>query len=637
MKLFQRKSQNAEESQNSGITSHWLWYGIGIYIIVFSVLSILKYESFAASVYDLGIMIQTIWNTSKGWILQESINMGYPMMRFWMAHWEFIYLPVALIYKIFPSPYTILIIQTIVIALGALPVYWLAREKLNDSKVALIFAAGYLLHPAIQNANLCDVHGVTFAATFLMFSFYYLQNKRFVKFIIFGALALLSREDAALVLFMMGLYTFFIMKDKKKGLIIAAVSLAWFLIWYKRMTIRAWLGLPDFVIMEGAEAHWDHLKNISSDPLYLIKFLAKKYNIRYFFYLFGPMALVSFLSPTHLLIASPILAINLLSSYYYTHEVEHYYSVIIAGFVVVSAIYGLKNISDYIAKRGIKLRYVAYVILLYSLFFFFIKSNVFDFRKWEITEHHKVIKDVISSIPEEASVSAENGLAVQVAERREIYVFDDNVGKVDYILYDFYASSISIFTRSSFVFPLYWPDNERIREIMRDPSYGIVKFVDGVCLFKKGADHEYGIRLLHHAVNEDIGIVLNKEISPGIYCKGYSTFNVLRYFTQPDKLGAIIWKRAIHFSTYWSVKELISNDLRMYIRFQNEDMVFEKEHDPVFGLHPIRDWDGNELIRDEVYWEIPEEAAKGMYHVYIAIANDSEDADYHYCFNIEVD
>ena len=72
------------------------------YIIILSYLCILRFESFSASVYDLGIMIQTIYNTSNGKILQESVNKGYPMIRFWMAHWEFIYIVVAIFFKIFP-------------------------------------------------------------------------------------------------------------------------------------------------------------------------------------------------------------------------------------------------------------------------------------------------------------------------------------------------------------------------------------------------------------------------------------------------------------------------------------------------------------------------------------------------------
>ena len=264
-----------------------LWGGIGLYIAGISYLCILRMESFSANVHDLGIMIQTVWNTSKGWILQESVNMGFPMMRFWMAHWEFIYIPIAFIYKIFPSPYTILILQTLVVSSGALPIYWLARERLNDERIAITFSIGYLLYPAIQNANINDIHGVTFAAPFLMFAFYYLQKRKISLFAIFAGLAIISREDSALILFMMGLYAAFILKEKKLGAIVALTGFLWFFVWYERMAIRSMLGLPAFAIMEGAEAHWDHLSNVAHDPFYIFSFLAKKHNIRYFFLFSG--------------------------------------------------------------------------------------------------------------------------------------------------------------------------------------------------------------------------------------------------------------------------------------------------------------------------------------------------------------
>ncbi|MBD3289330.1 DUF2079 domain-containing protein, partial [candidate division KSB1 bacterium] len=321
--------------------------GILVYIFCMSALSILRYESFTAVVYDLGIMIQTIWNTANGHLLQESVNMGQPMLRFWMAHWEFIYLFVALIYKIIPSVWTILTVHTIVIALGALPVYWLAKEKLKHELTAVIFAFAYLLYPAVQNGNLNDIHGVTFAAPFLLFAFYFLQKRSYGWFAFHAFFAIISREDSALLLIMMAGYAFFFMKERKVGAITAIMCAAWFLVWYERMAIRAMLGLPEFIIMEGAETHWDHLANVKNDSLYVVKFLAKKYNIRYFLNLFGPLFFLSLLSPSTLLIAAPMFAINLLSSYYYTHDVAHHYSATIVPFIFISAIYGTKNLLEF--------------------------------------------------------------------------------------------------------------------------------------------------------------------------------------------------------------------------------------------------------------------------------------------------
>ena len=568
--------------------------------------------------------------------------MGFPMMRFWMAHWEFIYLPVALIYKIFSTPYTILIIQTIAVAFGALPLYWLAKEKLNDGLASIIFPISYLLYPAIQNANLCDVHGVTFAAPFLLFTFYYLQKRDNKKFIIFAIIALCCREDSALIIFMMGLYSFFIMKDRKLGSLIVIVGLSWFFIWYERMAIRSLFNLPAFNIMEGADTHWSHVGNIKSDPLYLIKFLAKKYNINYFFYLFGPVALLSFFSPTTLLIASPIFAINLLSSYFYTHDIEHYYSSTIAPFIFISAIYGANNLFEFLQSRRkffIKFNYILFSVLGLSLFFFFIKSNVFDVKKWKVTEHHKIIKKIIKTIPKDASVSAEVKLAVHAAERHEIYVFNDNVNTVDYILYDFYAPEVNLITRKSFTLPYAWPNNDSILKVIENPEFGIVHYEDGICLLKRNAPFGEGLCKLALASSSEIKNKINLEIFSGIHCKGYNIFNTLRYYYSVEKLGGIYWKRSLHFTCFWNTDQELSENYIFKYKIQNRDQVFYKEFYPVYSFFPTSIWKTDDLIRDEIFWEIPETAKPGEYQVSVCIISDKNkeaENDYSYLFNIQL-
>ncbi len=596
--------------------------GIAGYIVTITYLSILRMESFSASVYDLGIMIQTIWNTSQGHWLQESVNMGYPMMRFWMAHWEFIYVLIALCYKILPSAYTILFLQTAVVALGALPIYWLAKQKLNHEPIAFAFALGYLLYPAIQNANLADVHGVTFAAPFLLYAFYFLLQQKKGLFTLFAALAILSREDSALILFMMGGYAFFELRQRKQGLLIAAVAGLWFLLWYQRMTIRALLGLPEFVIMEGAEAHWDHLGHMAQDPFYLFKFLAKKYNIYYFIFLFGPVLLLSFFDPKTLLIASPMFAINLLSSYYYTHDVEHYYSATIAAFIFISAIMGTRRLLGYFDDAGSqrhRLNYLAMALIAAALAFFAIKSNVFDVKKWQVTDHHRVIKKIMRLIPPGASLSAEHKLLVHTAARRELYVFNDNVGAVDYILYDFYAPRVNIVSRKQFNIPFTWPDNDSIRKVLRDPRYGIVAFEDGVCLLQKGANYEAGLQMLALAQEKEISQPGPKEIAPNLKFLGYRPHETLRYYYEVSRLGDIAWKRALHITCYWQSTLAQSEATSLLFRMQHDSTSFYKSQVPVFGLYPLAQWPSDEIIRDELFWELPDSARPGSYQLSVSL------------------
>lgn len=632
------KTKGATRKSDRSVQFFMLWGLIIVYVIVFSYLSILRYRSYQTSVYDLGTMIQVIWNTSKGWFLQDSINMGYPMTRFWMAHWEFIFILVAVIFKMIPHAFTILILQTIALALGALPLYWLGKKITHDKSTAVTFSFAYLMYPAIQNANLADVHGVTFAAPLLIFTFYYLFKKNFKLFYLFAFLSLMCREDSALLLITMGVYAFFVLKEKKHGLIVATVSLIWFLIWFQRLKIRSLLGLPEFDIMAGADTHWSHLGQLFHDPLYLFKFWAKQYNILYFIYIFVPVIFLSFFEWKILLIATPIFIINLISSYYYTHDVEHYYSVTVAPFVFISAIFGLQKVYEFFRKKLIH-RYKERVIrenvlsigstliLVLAIVFFFIKSNVLDVRQWKVTEHHHVINSVVKLIPADASVSAEHGLVPQVARRHEIYVFNDKVGKVDYILYDFYAPSVRLVTRSSFHVPFYWPDNDSIRSVIKNKQYGVIHYEDGVCLFQKGADYEAGRRELAIDVGSAIETFSEKEILPPFEFMGYNQFPLLKAYRPIENSEAIKWSYAIHFTSFWTTKDSLTKDYQVVFKFQLGEQVYYLTHEPVFGVFPTSNWLPNEIVKDETFWELPESAASGQYEIFAAFT-DREQSEF---------
>jgi|GEM_PF-1295443 len=620
------KAKGAPRKTDRSLQFFIVWGMIIIYVVVFSYLSIYRYRSYQTSAYDLGTMIQVIWNTSKGWFLQDSINMGYPMSRFWMAHWEFIFVLVAAIFKVIPHVYTILILQTIVVALGALPLYWIGKLITHDKSTAATFSFAYLMYPAIQNANLADVHGVTFAAPLLMFTFYYLMKKDIRRFYIFAALSLMCREDSALLLVAMAIYMIFVVKEKKHGLIVAAVSAVWFLIWFQRLKIRAILGLPAFDIMAGAETHWSHLGQLAHDPWYLFKFWARKYNFLYFIYIFAPVAFLSFLGWRVLLIASPIFLINLISSYYYTHDVEHYYSATVTPFVFISAIYGLQWLNEFFVgklghrfkERSIRenvLSIAATFVLVLAIVMFFMKSNALDYRHWNITPHHGVIDRVVKLIPPNASVTAEHGLVPQVAMRREIYVFNDNIDKVDYILYDFYSPAVRLVTRSSFHVPYYWPDNDSIRAVIQNKDYGVIHYEDGVCLWQRGADYEKGRRELATDVGAAIETFIQKEITPPIEFMGYNQFPLLKAYHPIEGSEAIQWEYALHFTAFWSISRPLSENLQVIFRIQSGDQINYVVHDPVFGIFPTTDWQPNEIVKDEIFWQLPETAKSGVYQV----------------------
>ena len=84
-----------------------------------------------------------------------------------------------------------------VIALGALPVYWLAREatatgqhRVFPAAFGVAAALAYLLYPPLEAANLTEFHPVALAPTFFLFAFYYLWRRAYWRYGLFALLAM---------------------------------------------------------------------------------------------------------------------------------------------------------------------------------------------------------------------------------------------------------------------------------------------------------------------------------------------------------------------------------------------------------------------------------------------------------------
>ena len=201
-------TNDAFRQRYSRLAQGLVWMLIVLYILFFASLSIRQHETLQTGAFDLGNYDQAVWNTIHGHPLRFTTVEGLTIRL--AQHVEPILLPISLFYLIYSSPKTLLVLQTIVIAIGAWPLYLLAREKLRSEFGGIVFAAAYLLSPALEAANLFDFHAVSLAPTFLLWAFYFLEKEKDPWFIVFSVLAMSCKEEISLLIVMMGLYAFFL-------------------------------------------------------------------------------------------------------------------------------------------------------------------------------------------------------------------------------------------------------------------------------------------------------------------------------------------------------------------------------------------------------------------------------------------
>ena len=216
-----------------------------MYAGYFSFLTLQRYAAFEARALDLGNLNQALWNMAHGnWFRMTNQEEGV-VTRLAM-HVEPILLLLAPFYRLWPTPEALLVFQAVVVALGALPLFALARHQQLGDWLGLVFAVAFLLNPTVQAANWLEFHPVTLAPTFLMAAFYFLVTGRTGWFALFAALAAGCKEEIGLLVFMLGLYAWLALKRPRLGLVTMVLGLGWSLI--------AVLGIQAY--FAGGNIHW---------------------------------------------------------------------------------------------------------------------------------------------------------------------------------------------------------------------------------------------------------------------------------------------------------------------------------------------------------------------------------------------
>src|SRR3989475_8790768 len=209
--------------------------GITVYAGGLSYLSVFRHQALLTGIYDLGYYAQLTWELSKLQIPRSSV--WYDSV--WGNHATFILAVVAPFLWLLPNPATLLVIQSLVLALGAVPAYCLGRRVWDHPVAGAVSAGAYLLYPPLQFANLFDFHADTFATPILLAAFASIFAGRTGWALAWAGLLMLVKEDMALVALTFGLYVAAVHR-RPGGLALAAAAAAVF-------ALLLWVGMPNWI------------------------------------------------------------------------------------------------------------------------------------------------------------------------------------------------------------------------------------------------------------------------------------------------------------------------------------------------------------------------------------------------------
>ena len=449
---------------------------------LFASYSIARHNAFNSKAYDLGLHAQVFWNTSQGRLFASSIEVS----NYLGDHVSPIILLLAPIYRVWPDPRGLLILQAVTLASGALPLALLTRRLVKPAwpdgahLASLAIALIFLTYPALGFVNRFEFHEEVLVVPLLLGAFWALETRRLRVMSLALALAMLTKEDVGLTVAAFGLWAWWCGRQenasrigtdehgseqdrpqrimdplapqsrftepptaKRQNRRLQTFGLLW------AFTGVAWSLIALFVVipaMRGVESDtlaryaWlgsgpaDILASVIQDPGRVAgHVLGEPRRIWMLIKLLLPVGFLPLLSPA-VLIALPTMAINWLAGNLYQASIYFHYATLLIPIVFAAAVYGMKRVATsrvaFQAPRfTLTLLWLTVCALLAIGFdqFWQAQTGQDDWPNYSLTRQidPAPFRTAAALLPADGAVATTEAYASHLANRQGLYLLHD--------------------------------------------------------------------------------------------------------------------------------------------------------------------------------------------------------------------
>lgn len=396
---------------------------VGAFIAVFT---IYRHKIYGTMAFDFGIFVQMYHYMAETFTPMSTCERDKLLSHF-AVHFSPIYYLLLPFYYIFPSPYTLLIGQAVLVATGVIPLVGICRKQKFSNLATLCFSIVYLFCVELIAPCFYDFHENAFLPPLFMWFFYAVEKRKHVLMYCMLALLLIVKEDVSIYMVLIGIYCIFRMEKRYHGAIVAGVSGIYFLIVSKMiekygagsMVYRTYGNyMPD---AEGGLG--SIIKTVITDPMYFITQCVDEKDFRALLIMMIPLVFLPFVTKhfSHYFLIAPFLLMNLAPGYGYANEYGFQYIFGTATCLIYAAVI------NYAELKGKRKEYLPVFMSITSLLMFssLIGGNVGSREAYYNNKELFDTKDaLLESIPEDASVACDSFLLTHIAQRDEVYLLD---------------------------------------------------------------------------------------------------------------------------------------------------------------------------------------------------------------------
>jgi uncharacterized membrane protein len=462
------------------------------YVLFFSFYTVRWHHKLRTGNFDLGINNNLMFGGLHGHFLESRIVFPKDPAKYLANHAKigaYAFLP---IYALFPRAETLLVLQSSLLGLGALPLFGFARKRLGHWMAAAV-AIAYLCYYPMHAANFYEVNHIPIAAPFILATVWAADARKWGWFTVFYLLGALMREDIPIGMTVVGLYFLLTGFRPLIGLLMAVVSSVWFVFlkFYVMDSAGDWW-FPDMykeLYAAGEKGFGSVLKTLISNPLFVLWKILEKEKIWYIMHLFVPLAFLparrwwlwgAFIpGALTTLLATSYKPLTMYSFQYVMHW---------APYLFLAVVLVLESIGKR-ADRGRPGQLAAATAMLAATFIMTYNAGAFPRRNTlragynsadfnfsaEERARYAQLKELIAHIPKDASVTATERVGPHVSSRVIYYAMRRGTWKADYLLAA--ANELEL-------------DRTKLHlgNALKSGEYGVLRRVGNLALMKRGHD-----------------------------------------------------------------------------------------------------------------------------------------------------
>ena len=423
--------------------------GYGVYVSRYTLFAHWRFQTYN---FDLGQYDNIFWNALHGRPLVCTPLGAFTNWSSLSGHADFATFFLLPIYAIYPHAETLLVMQSVLLALGALPIYFFAARRLPPA-YACILAFSYLLYPPLHGSNFYDFHFQPVAATFVLFTIWLIDARRWFWAGLFYVLAITCREDISVGLTFLGLYLFLTGYRPRAGAIMAVVGIAYFVV--VRFYIMASFGpgwfsdiYKDLYPPSGPNSYGGVMQTLATNPIFVFRTLFTTDKLKYFLQIVTPLAFLplrrAYLLPA---LAPGVLFTLLTTQYSPTTDIAFQYSGHFTAYIFMASAIAL---AACLAEGRLKGRAAAAALIVGTFLctkhwgafppsgtfksgfsiINFTKPTAADFRK------ARDLADLARLVPEGANLAVSEQELPHVSDRiLKLLTLRDGAAGAEYILY----------------------------------------------------------------------------------------------------------------------------------------------------------------------------------------------------------